>query len=50
MLASNNENSQYAIMAIHGHSDSKTSAIYTKEADRRALAEHAMASMQNMEW
>jgi len=33
---------EYEVMAIHGHSDAKTSAIYTKTADRFALAKSAM--------
>lgn len=33
---------EYEVMAIHGHSDAKTSAIYTKTADRISLAKSAM--------
>ncbi len=34
--------SQYEIMALHGHSDPKTSEIYTRSVNRRKLVESAM--------
>lgn len=33
---------QYEIMALHGHSDPKTSEIYTRSVDRLRLAEQAL--------
>lgn len=33
---------QYEIMALHGHSDPKTSEIYTRSVDRRKLVDAAM--------
>ena len=42
--------SQYQIMAIHGHSQAKTSEIYTKDVERWRLAREAMSTLQGMEW
>lgn len=41
---------QYAIMAIHGHAEAKTSEIYTRGVDRDRLAAQAMTELQKMEW
>lgn len=42
--------SQYQIMTIHGHTQAKTSEIYTKGVERWRLARDAMAAMERMEW
>lgn len=42
--------SQYHIMVIHGHTQAKTSEIYTKGVERRRLARDAMAAMERIEW
>lgn len=42
--------SQYHIMAVHGHSDAKTSQIYTESVDRQRLASQAMDLLAGMEW
>ncbi|MFH1806873.1 MAG: tyrosine-type recombinase/integrase [Pseudomonadota bacterium] len=42
--------STYEIMSIHGHTDSKTSDVYTKTINRRKLARTAMAKLRGMEW
>lgn len=42
--------SQYAIMAIHGHAEAKTSEIYTRGVDRDKLAVEAMAELQKVDW
>ena len=36
---------QYQIMAVHGHTESRTSEIYTRAASRRRLATEAAAKM-----
>ena len=41
---------QYQIMAIHGHSESRTSEVYTKAVQRPELAKQAINVMNNMEW
>ena len=41
---------QYQIMAIHGHSESRTSEVYTRAVERPELARQAMTVMNNMEW
>tara|TARA_R110000787_G_scaffold283441_1_gene396216 strand:- start:121 stop:1206 length:1086 start_codon:yes stop_codon:yes gene_type:complete len=40
----------YEIMSIHGHSEAKTSEIYTKAASRKKLAQTAMRKLEGMEW
>ncbi|NHF72707.1 tyrosine-type recombinase/integrase [Paracoccus sp. 12-3] len=42
--------SQYHIMAIHGHSNAKTSEVYTRGADRDRLAEQAMEKLAGLDW
>lgn len=42
--------SQHIIMAIHGHSEAKTSEIYTRSADRRALADEGMKALAKLDW
>jgi len=37
-------------MAIHGHSESRTSEIYTKAAERPELARQAMEAMDGIKW
>ena len=41
---------QYQIMSIHGHSESRTSEIYTKDVERPQLAAAAMQKMESLEW
>ena len=41
---------QYQIMAIHGHTESRTSETYTKSASRPNLARQAMKVMSGLEW
>ncbi|WP_456390438.1 tyrosine-type recombinase/integrase [Profundibacter sp.] len=41
---------QYHIMAVHGHTQAKTSEIYTQGVNRQKLAEEAMRLMGNMDW
>ena len=41
--------SQYQIMAIHGHTESRTSEVYTIGVQRRKLAIQAMQSMESLE-
>ena len=41
---------QYQIMAIHGHTESRTSEIYTKSASRPELARKAMQTMAEIKW
>lgn len=42
--------SQYQIMAIHGHTQAKTSEVYTKGVERWSLSTDAMASLNRIEW
>ncbi|WP_150523992.1 tyrosine-type recombinase/integrase [Roseibium sediminis] len=42
--------SQYQIMSIHGHTQAKTSEVYTKGVERWRLAADAMNSLSNMDW
>jgi integrase len=42
--------SQYHIMAVHGHTQAKTSEIYTKGVNRAKLAAEAMHLMRGMDW
>lgn len=41
---------QYAIMAVHGHTQAKTSEQYTRDANRRMLAAGAMQKLSSMDW
>jgi integrase len=41
---------QYHIMAIHGHTQAKTSEVYTAGVNRQRLAEEAMAKLANLDW
>ena len=41
---------QYQIMAVHGHTQAKTSEIYTKGAERWAMATDAMEKLDRIEW
>ncbi len=41
---------QYQIMAIHGHSESRTSEVYTRAVERPELAKQAISVMNNLEW
>ncbi|SDR34858.1 tyrosine-type recombinase/integrase [Pseudovibrio sp. Tun.PSC04-5.I4] len=41
---------QYQIMTIHGHSEAKTSEIYTEGVERWNLARAAMDNLRGMEW
>ena len=38
------------IMAVLGHADERTTAIYTRSASRRMLAESAMKKMEGLKW
>jgi integrase len=42
--------SQYQIMSIHGHTQAKTSEVYTKGVERWRLAADAMSSLSSMDW
>lgn len=42
--------SQHAIMAIHGHTEAKTSEIYTRAAERETLAKVGMEALEKMAW
>lgn len=42
--------SQYHIMVIHGHTQARTSEIYTKGVERRRLARDAMAALRGLDW
>lgn len=41
---------QYHIMAIHGHSNAKTSEVYTRGVERMILAGQAMDLLRDMRW
>ena len=41
---------QYQIMAIHGHSESRTSEVYTRAVERPELAKQAISIMNNLDW
>lgn len=49
-LLAQNGCSQHEIMAIHGHTEAKTSEIYTRGAERWTLAANAMRTLEDMEW
>lgn len=42
--------SQYHIMAVHGHTQAKTSEVYTSGVNRQKLAAEAMDLMAGMAW
>ena len=42
--------SQYQIMSIHGHTQAKTSEVYTKGVERWKMAADAMQTLEAMEW
>ncbi len=42
--------SQYQIMTIHGHTQAKTSEVYTKGVERWRLAKDAMAKLEGLDW
>lgn len=42
--------SQYQIMTVHGHTQARTSEIYTKGVERWRLARDAMAALEAMDW
>lgn len=42
--------SQYQIMTVHGHTQAKTSEVYTKGVERWRLAKDAMVALEAMEW
>ncbi|WP_319499289.1 tyrosine-type recombinase/integrase [uncultured Cohaesibacter sp.] len=41
---------QYQIMAIQGHTQAKTSEVYTKGVERRRLAADAMDNLRTLDW
>ncbi len=41
---------QYHVMSVHGHSNAKTSEVYTRGAERAVLADQAMQLLRGMEW
>ncbi|WP_299378006.1 tyrosine-type recombinase/integrase [uncultured Kiloniella sp.] len=41
---------QYEIMSIHGHTEAKTSEVYTKGVERWKLAANAMQRLKHMDW
>ena len=49
-LLAMNGASQYEVMSVHGHSNAKTSEIYTAGADRDRLADLAMQRMTGIDW
>ncbi|WP_051142371.1 tyrosine-type recombinase/integrase [Paracoccus zeaxanthinifaciens] len=42
--------SQYQIMTVHGHTQAKTSEIYTKGVERWRMARDAMAALEALDW
>ncbi|WP_325168784.1 tyrosine-type recombinase/integrase [Paracoccus caeni] len=42
--------SQYQIMTVHGHTQAKTSEVYTKGVERWRLARDAMTALEVMDW
>lgn len=42
--------SQYQIMAIHGHTQARTSETYTRDVERRRLARDAMLAISHIKW
>jgi len=37
-------------MSIHGHTQAKTSEVYTKGVERWKMAADAMRTLESMEW
>ncbi|WP_349295801.1 tyrosine-type recombinase/integrase (plasmid) [Thioclava sp. 'Guangxiensis'] len=42
--------SQYHIMSVHGHSNAKTSEVYTRGAERSKLAQQALETLRGIDW
>lgn len=42
--------SQFEIMTIHGHTQAKTSEIYTRAVDRQRMAQAALQRMSSIDW
>lgn len=42
--------SQYQIMTIHGHTQAKTSEVYTRGVERWGMAKDAMNRLEGMDW
>lgn len=42
--------SNHFIMAIHGHSEARTSEIYTKGARRWVMAKEAIQTLEAIDW
>lgn len=42
--------SQYQIMTVHGHTQARTSEVYTKGVERWRLARDAMSALEAMDW
>ena len=42
--------SQYQIMCIHGHTQAKTSEVYTRGVERWKLAADAMRTLESIDW
>lgn len=49
-LLAMNGASQYEVMSVHGHTNAKTSEVYTAGADRDRLADMAMQRLSGMDW
>jgi len=41
---------EYEIMAVQGHSDTKPSKVYTEKAERWRMAVTAMSRFRSLEW
>ena len=44
------ECTQYQIMTIHGHTQAKTSEVYTKGVERWGLAKDATRTIRGLKW
>lgn len=42
--------SQYQIMTVHGHTQARTSEVYTKGVERWRMARDAMTALESMDW
>lgn len=49
-LLAQHDCTQYHLMCVHGHRESRTSEIYTKGVERSKLAAEAMKKLERMEW
>ncbi|MSU89865.1 tyrosine-type recombinase/integrase [Rhodobacteraceae bacterium 2CG4] len=49
-LLSESGMTQYQVMSVLAHTEAKSSEIYTKDAERRRLAERAMNALEGYEW